>query len=154
MLVTARSNAGDPKTRGVLGYATSKDMVNWEVQPPLSEAGNDFGQLEVFQFAEVEGVSILLFCCGWRELSAARKASLGEQDASYSVVVSEDLRGVDFSNARPFLDNPVYAARLVQDRDGGWNLIGFINEVDGEFVGALSDPIPVTADPVLGLISR
>jgi beta-fructofuranosidase len=32
--------------------------------------------------------------------------------------------------------------------------MGFINEVDGKFVGELSDPIPVTADPVLGIIPR
>jgi beta-fructofuranosidase len=154
MLVTARSNTGDPKTRGVLGHATSKDMLNWEVQPPLSTAGSDFGQLEVFQYAEVDGVPILLFCCGWRELSPERQLVMGEQDASYSLAINADFSEIDFAKAEPFLDNPVYAARLVQGRDGGWNLIGFENMVDGEFVGALSDPIPVTADPVLGLISR
>jgi beta-fructofuranosidase len=42
----------------------------------------------------------------------------------------------------------------VQSADGSWNLIAFVNEVDGQFVGELSDPIPVTADPVLGLIKR
>ncbi len=154
MFVTARSNVGEPKTRGVLGHATSHDMVNWEVKPPLSVAGNDFGQLEVFQYAEVDGVPILLFCCGWRELSAERQASMGEQDASYSVVVDRDFEDIDFSNARPFMHNPVYAARLVQGPGGGWNLIGFENMVEGEFVGVLSDPIPVTADPQVGLIPR
>ncbi|MEN9731402.1 MAG: hypothetical protein RL488_712 [Actinomycetota bacterium] len=153
MLVTARASHGDPKTRGVIGHATSKDMVNWQVQPPLSEPGSDFGQQEVFQFEVVDGVPILLFCCGWRELSAARQAAMGEQDASYSLVVDPELKNVDFSKAQPFLDNPVYAARLVQGPDGGWNLIGFENMVGGEFIGALSDPIPVTADPEKGLIS-
>lgn len=154
MLVTARANHGDPKTRGVIGHATSKDMVNWQVQPPLSEPGSDFGQQEVFQFEVVDGVPILLFCCGWRELSSERQAALGEQDASYSLVVDPEFKNIDFSKAQPFLDNPVYAARLVQDREGGWNLIGFENMVGGEFIGALSDPIPVTADPILGLVSR
>ena len=154
MLVTARANQGEPKTRGVIGHATSKDMVNWMVQPPLSEPGSDFGQQEVFQYEVVDGVPILLFCCGWRELSAERQAAMGEQDASYSLVVDPELKSVDFSKAQPFLDNPVYAARLVQGPDGGWNLIGFENMVGGEFIGALSDPIPVTADPEKGLISR
>jgi beta-fructofuranosidase len=154
MLVTARSRLGSPKTRGVVGHATSKDMLHWQVQPPLSEPGNDFGQQEVFQFEVVDGVPILLFCCGWRELSAERQAAIGEQDASYSLVVNEDFTDIDFARAQPFLDNPVYAARLVQGRDAGWNLIGFENMVDGNFVGRLSDPIPVTADPILGLVSR
>jgi beta-fructofuranosidase len=42
----------------------------------------------------------------------------------------------------------------VQDADGGWNLIAFINEVSGEFVGELCDPIPVSADPILGLVAK
>ena len=154
MLVTARSNSGDPKTRGVIGHATSADMKTWAVQPPLSKPGLDFGQQEVFQYAEVDGVPILLFCCGWRELSEARQNTMGHQDATYSLVVNRDFSDVDFSKARPFLDNPVYAARLVQGKGGEWYLIGFVNEIDGEFVGELSDPIPVTANAEFGLISR
>lgn len=154
MLITARSNHGDPKTRGVLGHATSKNMVDWEVQPPLSQPGQDFGQLEVFQYEVVDGVPILLFCCGWRELSAKRQAEIGEQDASYSLSVNEDFSNLDFAKAKPFLANPVYAARLVQSKDGTWNLIGFENMVNGEFVGRLSDPIPVTATIEDGLLAR
>jgi len=154
MLVTARSNVGEPKTRGVLGHATSRDLLNWEVQPPLSKPGHDFGQQEVFQYEIVDGVPILVFCCGWRELSAERQAEIGEQDATYSLVIEPTFKNVDFSKARPFLDNPVYAARLVQDLAGSWFLIGFVNEVDGQFVGVLSDPIPVTASAEFGLVSR
>jgi beta-fructofuranosidase len=79
---------------------------------------------------------------------------MGKLDASYSVVVDAALEEVDFSAAKPFLDNPVYAARLVQERSGAWVLIGFVNEVDGQFVGVLSDPIPVTASAEFGLVSR
>ena len=154
MLITARSNHGDPKTRGVVGHATSKNMVDWEVQPPLSQPGRDFGQLEVFQYEVVDGVPILLFCCGWRELSAKRQAEMGEQDASYSLSVNEDFSNLDFAKAKPFLANRVYAARLVRGKDGAWNLIGFENMVGGEFVGRLSDPIPVTATIEDGLIAR
>jgi len=32
--------------------------------------------------------------------------------------------------------------------------LGFVNEIDGEFVGELSDPIPVTANPLDGLVPR
>ena len=154
MLVTARSNHGDPKTRGVIGHATSRDMLNWQVQPPLSQPGNDFGQQEVFQYAEVDGVPILLFCCGWRELSTARQKEMGQQDASYSLAIDPDFNDVDFAKAKPFMHNPVYAARLVQGQDSGWNLIGFENIVDGKFIGRLSDPIPVTASLENGLIPR
>jgi beta-fructofuranosidase len=154
MLITARSHTGGARTRGVMGHATSTDLRNWTVQPPLSEPDQGFGQLEVFQFEIIDGVPIVLFCCGWRELSPERLAAFGQRDASYSVAVNDDLSGIDFNNARAFEENLVYAARLVQAKDGGWNLIGFVNEVNGEFVGELCDPIPVTATREAGLIAK
>lgn len=151
MLVTARANHGDPATRGVLGHATSADLKHWDVQPPLSTPGQGFGQLEVFQFEVVDGVPVLVFCCGWRELSAERRAEFGERDATYSLAVNEDLTAIDFNRAKAFLDPMVYAARIIKGKDG-WYLIGFVNEVDGEFVGELCDPIPVTATLEAGLV--
>jgi beta-fructofuranosidase len=153
MLVTARANHGDPATRGVLGHATSGDLKHWDVQPPLSEPGQGFGQLEVFQFELVDGVPVLVFCCGWRELSEERRSAFGERDATYSVAVSADLTEVDFNRAKAFEDPLVYAARIIKGRDG-WYLIGFVNEVDGEFVGELCDPVPVTATVEAGLVRR
>lgn len=154
MLVTARSKVGNPKTRGVLGHAVSNDLLNWKVMPPLSEPDQGFGQQEVFQFEIVDGVPIILFCCGWRELEQARVDALGKIDTTYSLAVDAELKNVNFQNAQPFTQQVVYAGRLVCGPDGKWNLIGFINEVDGKFVGELSDPIPVTADPKLGLVPR
>ena len=153
MLVTARANHGDPATRGVLGHATSTDLLNWDVRPPLSEPGQGFGQLEVFQFEIVDGVPVLVFCCGWRELSAERRAEFGERDATYSVAVSADLTEVDFNRAKAFEDPLVYAARIIKGKDR-WYLIGFVNEVDGQFVGELCDPVPVSATVEAGLVRR
>ena len=153
MLVTARANHGDPSTRGVLGHATSTDLLNWDVQPPLSSPGQGFGQLEVFQFEIVDGVPVLIFCCGWRELSAERLAEFGQRDATYSVAVRADLTQIDFNQAKAFEDPLVYAARIIKGRDG-WYLIGFVNEVDGQFVGELCDPVPVTASVEAGLVRR
>lgn len=154
MLITARHRDGDPAERAAVGLAMSEDLVNWRVQQPLSTPGQGFGQYEVFQYAEVDGVPILLFCCGWRELSAARVEALGQIDATYSLVVDESLRDLDFTKARAFTDTVVYAGRLVHKPSDGWYLLGFLNDANGDFVGELSDPIPVTADPQLGLIAR
>lgn len=154
MLITARANHGDPKTRGVLGHAISENLTDWEVQPPLSEPGQGFGQYEVFQYAEVDGVPLLIFCCGWRELGEENLKRFGKIDATYSVVVDPKLAEVNLANSLPFTEQIVYAGRLIQGPDGKWNLIGFINEVDGKFVGELSDPIPVTATLETGLIPR
>ncbi len=154
MLLTARSRTGNPLTRGVMGHAISENLKDWKVLPPLSIPGNDFGQHEVFQYAEVDGVPLVVFCCGWRELSATRVESFGKRDATYSVVVDSMLTAVDLDKAKPFEANPVYAGRLVQNLAGAWFLIGFVNEIDGVFQGYLSDPIPVTATPERGLVQR
>jgi len=153
MLVTARATHGDPRERGVLGHATSDDLLHWAPQPPLSEPGQGFGQLEVFQFEVVDGVPVLLFCCGHRELSAARQAA-GEPGGVYSVAVDARLERVDFSRAVLFERTDLYAARLLRDSAGDWVLIGFVNMVDGRFVGELSDPVTVTADAGRGLVIR
>ena len=153
MLVTARSNQGDARTRGVVGHAVSTNLTDWTVLPPLSAPGQGFGQMEVFQFEVVDGVPLIIFCCGWRELSPERLAEFGKRDATYSLVVSHDLSSMDFNRARPFLEPMAYAGRLVRGEDG-WYFIGFTNIVDGEFVGELCDAVPVTADAELGLIRR
>ena len=154
MLITARANEGDPRTRGVAGHAVSDDLVNWTVKEPLSAPGQGFGQLEVLQFEIVDGIPIVLFCCGWRELSSSRQEAFGQRDATYSVVCNADLSDLDFTNARAFEQDLVYAGRLIQGPDGKWNLLGFRNFENGEFVGEISDPIPVTADAVRGIVPR
>jgi beta-fructofuranosidase len=154
MLTTAElKESTDPRQAAAMAIAKSDDLVNWVVQPPKSQPDQGFGETEVFQYELVDGVPIILFCCGPIWLSEERKAA-GEVGGVYSIPVREDLEDINFENASLFPDTSLYASRLVQDRDGGWNLIAFVNEIDGEFIGELCDPIPVTADPVLGLIPK
>ena len=158
MLVTARANSeagGDYLTRGVVGHATSTDLTNWTVQPPISKPHQGFGQMEVSQFEIVDGVPILFFCCGWNELAPERLEAWGKRDATYSLVVNPDLADLDFTKAHGFEHRLVYAGRLIQGPDGGWNVIGFDNfDAAGNFVGQLCDPIPVTATAELGIVAK
>lgn len=152
MLITSRGKDGQDKDSGVMGHATSTDLLKWTLHPPLSKVGAGFGETEVFQFEIVDGVAIILFCCSHRWISDERKAR--ETGGVYSLAVKPDLSELDLSKAVCFDAPGLYAARLVQDLSGGWNLIGFWNEVNGQFVGELSDPIPVTANAQLGLVRR
>ena len=154
MLITARSKEGQPKTRGVIGHATSENLLDWQVQPPLSAPDQGYGQLEVFQYEIVDDVPILLFCTGFNEYDSYIEGKFGRIYDTFSVAVGNRLENVDFSGARPVPGPEIYAGRLIQGPDGRWNVIGFLNEVDGQFVGELCDPIPVTADPNLGLVAR
>ena len=154
MLVTAElKHANNPRQRAAMAIAKSDDLVNWSLQPPTSQPDQGFSETEVFQYEVVDGVPILLFCTAGPNISEERKAA-GEVGGVYSLPVREDLEDVNFEDATLFSDTSLYASRLVQDRDGGWNLIAFLNYVNGEFVGELCDPIPVTADPILGLVPK
>ena len=152
MLVTARGKGGPGFNSGVMGHATSTDLLNWTLHEPLSKVGAGFGETEVFQYEIVDGVPIILFCCSHRWISDERKSR--ETGGVYSLVVNSDLTDIDISRSVCFEVPDLYASRLVQGPDGSWNLIGFWNEPNGEFVGELSDPIPVSADPIRGLVRR
>jgi beta-fructofuranosidase len=146
MLVTARATDAEPDDRGVIGHATSPDLGRWAVQPPLSEPGAGFGQLEVPQVATVDGRHVLLFSCLHAELSGARRAA-GERGGVWSVPVDRPTGPYDITRATRLTDESLYAGRLLQDRDGAWWLFAFEHVDDaGTFVGALSDPMPVGWD--------
>jgi beta-fructofuranosidase len=153
MLTTA--SAADSQTGNqdaVMAHATSPNLLDWTVQSPLSSPRQGFGETEVFQFEIVDGVPVVLFCCGPIWLNEERLAA-GERGGVYSLAVAADLSDVDFNRAKLFDAPGLYASRLVRD-EFGWNLIGFLDAPNGKFVGELSDPIPVTADPNLGLVRR
>jgi beta-fructofuranosidase len=137
MLITARER-GAPRLRdGVLAHARSADMRSWEIGPPVSRPGQ-FGQLEVAQVRLVDGRPLLVFTCGTEEQRAG--------DCCTWSVVGESLTGSwDVAAARPFRREPkLFAAPLVQRRDGGWALLGFLNqEAESVHTFEIVDPISV-----------
>lgn len=141
MLFTARAREGDPRERGVVGHATSQDLKNWTVQPPLSEPSG-FAQLEVIQTSVVDGRHVLLFSCGPAELGPARVAAYERGDV-YLADAGGLLGPFDIGGARAVGPAGLYAARIVLDH-GSPRLIGFTSDRDGRFIGELSDPLPVT----------
>lgn len=143
MFITARVNDDslDTRDRGTLGHAVSTDLMSWEVQPPLISGASGFGQLEVFQVEEIDGKAVLIWCCGTDELSAESKKKFGE--GGMFSVTGESLTGpFDMTKVTRFPHPSLYAARAVQ-HEGNWYMLGFINELDGEFVGEICDPIPI-----------
>jgi beta-fructofuranosidase len=142
MLITGRANHGPADDRGVVGHARSRDLLQWEVQPPLSEPGAGFGHLEVLQVEVVEGRVVLLFNCLRNELSAGKKATSGSGGV-WSLIADSVTGPFDISKATPLTDDSLYVGRLVRDVDGAWVLLAFHNEGPEGFIGAISDPMPV-----------
>ncbi len=143
MLITARSNAGDPDNRGVIGYATSPDLTHWKVQPPLSELGAGFGQLEVVQTITVDGTPVGIFSCLGSDLAHDRHAE--DPVGGIWAFPTESLLGpFDVPAAYRLTDERLYVGRLVQDRAGQWQVLAFKNsDGHGGWVGEITDPQPV-----------
>lgn len=141
MLITARANSGPPDRRGVIGHARSANLIDWEVLEPLSEPGS-FGHLEVPQAIDVDGTPMLVFSCRIGEIPTDRRAGVGTKGV-WSVAAPSIIGPFDTSKATPFDHPSLFAARLVRDRTGKWNLLGFRFDEDGRFVGEIADPIPV-----------
>ncbi|MBF0677923.1 MAG: glycoside hydrolase family 68 protein [Devosia sp.] len=145
MLITARAKTGTEPDRGVMAYVTSPDLDTWTVQPALSATGSGFAHLEVFQVIEINGQNHLIFCCDTPKLCGPR---MGEKGGVWSLPVGAMPGAVDFSNARLLVDERLYAGRIAKDRDGKPFLLAFNNVTeDEEFMGGVSDPIPVHVRP-------
>lgn len=146
MLITARGKTGPADDRGVVGHATSADLLHWQAQPPLSPPGGGFGQMEVFQLAVVDGRPVLVFNCLPNEHSAQRRAT-GSRGAIWVANAESPLGPYDIAGATPLSDDRYYVGKLIQNPDGDWVLLAFENiGDDGLFIGALSDPMPVRWD--------
>jgi beta-fructofuranosidase len=146
MLITGRSNTGPPDERGVVGHAYSRDLADWEVRPPLSSPGAGFGQLEVFQVENVDGRWVLIFNCLDGELSAARSAC-GERGGVWVAAAESPLGPYDIAGATLLSDDRFYVGKLIRDPAGRWVLLAFVNkDENGDFVGDLTDPIPICWD--------
>lgn len=147
MLVTARLKDRPRYDDGVLAHARSTDLHTWEVGPPVSGAPSGFGQIEVPQVRSVDGRPVLVFTCHPEEQSAERRAEHGDH-STWSVAGPRGgslLGPWDVGAARPFTAEPtLFAAPLVQQRDGRWALVGFRNqEPEGIWSFEIIDPVPV-----------
>jgi glycosyl hydrolase family 32 len=138
MLITAREGGAERLRDGVLAHARSDDMVQWRLAPPLTEAAG-FGQLEVAQIRQVDGQWLLVFTCHPEEQADPRPFS------TWYVLADSPLGPFDLAAAKPFEDEPkLFAAPLVQRRDGSWAFVGFLNqEPEGIPSFEIVDPIGV-----------
>ena len=144
MLITARSTSGDLKERGVVGQAWSADLESWETGPAISQAPSDFAHLEVLQVVTIEDRHALIFSAATDSLSSRSRHAGG------GIWVVDDVAPTGpfpIDSAVLLTDERYYAGRIISDRDGHPVLLAFENVgVDGEFVGRMSDPLPIRRD--------
>jgi sucrose-6-phosphate hydrolase SacC (GH32 family) len=146
MLITARANYGAADDRGVIGHAWSADLTTWQVRPPLSLPGQGFAQLEVPEVAEVDGRLLLLFSCLGKDLSHARRATTA--GGIWAATAHSALGPYDLSSAQLITNSDMYVGRLIKKRDTGQTVfLAFHHDgKDGDFIGEIIDPRPVSWD--------
>lgn len=151
--ITARRKDGPPDARGVVGHATSTNLVDWNIHKPL-EAPADFGHLEVPQVVEIEGRWYLFFSSPYDTQSRARQARVTRRESGTHYLVGESMLGPYRNVTDDYLlgsDGETYAyysGRVHQDAAGQWYMFAFLNHgPDGQFVGDISDPMPLEVLP-------
>ena len=150
MYFTARaSGIAEPNAGGAIGFATSPDLMHWELKPPVFVGG--FGQLEVPQVFEKNGRWYCLFCTGAEHFSKAQAdATPGGPVTGTHYLIGESARGRWQIAPGRFFDGALpcrrYAARIVETGDG-MQIMGFADHgPDGHFLGYVMDPEPVEID--------
>jgi len=150
MVFTARApGIAEPNEGGSIGLATSPDLMTWTLQPPVFTGA--FGQLEVPQIFAHEGRWYCLFCTAGNHFSEAQAAATpGGPVTGSHYLIGDSPRGPWRVAPGPFLDGglpcPRYAARIVETGEG-LKIIGFADRPEGAFIGELTDPDAVVADP-------
>ena len=141
LLATGRSNHGPADDRGVVAHAWSPDLRNWQVRPPLSDPGSGFGQLEVVQPVQVDGLWFLIFNCLASDLSAARLAT-GTTGGVWAARADGPLGPYQVADAQQLTDSRLYVGKVVTDRETRtpW-FLAFRNDSPEGFVGEITDPM-------------
>jgi beta-fructofuranosidase len=163
-LITARARIGPLDGRGVVAHARSVDLIQWEVMPPLTAPG-DFAQVECPQLVQIDDRYYILFSCLGEDHSQSRVARLGtDQHTGTFAFSSAELLGPytnPIGSLAPsgFADERLYAGKLVEHDGQLWFMAFRAGGDDGrggqldddDFVGELTDPLPIHLDADGGL---
>ncbi len=141
------SAANEPfDARGVVGIATSPDLLAWTPGPPVAAPGL-FAEIEVPQVFPLGNRWAMLFCTGKHAIVNGYRATWN--GTHYFLADSPfgpfELAPDPLLQADDFGVN--YAARAILDPWLGYYLIAWHRfDEHGNFVGALSDPLPLSLD--------
>jgi beta-fructofuranosidase len=146
--ITARSNHGDKTGRGVIGHATSPDLIHWTVQPPVTEPG-EFGYLEVPQLTQIAGRWYLFFSVTHDKYALDRLAKPGikPQTGSHYLVADHPLGPFEFISVDFLVGDEIgslYSGKVLRNPRGSWVFVAFrLFGPGNQFFGELADPLPL-----------
>jgi beta-fructofuranosidase len=146
---TARASFGPDDGRGVIGHARSRDLLDWELLPPVTEPG-DFAEMEIPQLVEIGGLYYLFYSTLADAHSARRRARSPAVNGTH-YFVSDGPLGPFRSITDEFLAGDAlglyYGGKAVQERDKSWSMLLWRwLAPDGTFLGDLTDPVPLVVE--------
>ena len=143
MYFTARApDIAEPNAGGAIGFATSDDLINWTLQPPVFVGG--FGQLEVPQVWQMADDWYCMFCTSSLHWSKDYIASCDQPLVTGNhYLIGDSPRGPwrvapggFFDGAEPCIR---YAARVVPTPQG-LQILGFADGGKDKFGGYVMNP--------------
>jgi len=155
--ITGRVTTGEPYGRGVVAHATSDNLLDWAIHPPITRAG-EFGHMEVPQVIYINDRYYLLFSCAGDMWSRSRVSRLnGQRHTGTYYLTAPTLTGFYeyATEATLFADEggTLFSGKLVKAPENQWKFLAFQNNAhNGSFVGTIIDPITVTINQSGGLI--
>jgi beta-fructofuranosidase len=148
MYVTCRVNVGEPDGRGAVGYAYSRNLIDWTVSEPLFAPGC-YGEMEVPQIEKIAGRYYLFCSVSVKYHSKQHLQGInGRARTGLKYYIADQFDGPYSSQVSGFLgedeQGSLYSGKVIQKGDGDWYFLAFVNTDDhGNFVGEIIDPIMI-----------
>jgi beta-fructofuranosidase len=124
MFFTARDNKGEPRSRGCIGKARSKDLLNWEIMPP-AVSPHTFTDMEVPSVHRKNDLWYILFAVkeDWYSEDYRRTICPDKPQTGELYYVSDSLEGkfwsINHKNVLTDTKDQLYTGRIVSAPAGG-----------------------------------
>ena len=147
-LITARVPYGEPLSRGVVAHAVSENLIDWQIQDSVTQPG-EFAYLEVPQLVRIGRYWYLFFSVEKERYSLRRseRQDVKAQTGTHYLVSKQPLGPYRMLTDEFLLGDGMgtfYSGKAIQDAQGDWFFLVCrqFNE-NGEFIGEISDPMPL-----------
>lgn len=141
LLFSARVVGSQSEFNGCIGLARSRDLVQWEILPPLLSPGR-YDEMEVPQLITYQEKHYLFFHTFPKYYKPQWMQEVKQPGYGLHCYVADSFQGAyaPVNNGTGIVPHypDLYGLRLLDNQDGQWRVLGWQNMKDGTFIGRLS----------------